>query len=92
MPFAPTALAANASARKIQLQWTQSSNPGIVTNVIYRATPPAGPFTIMACINPGTNFTDNSINRRMTYYYAVTAVNSNNQESPLSKVATARTK
>ena len=89
-PSPPTDLTAAASGkRKVNLQWTQSSSPGISENRIYRSTTNGGPYTLIAVRSPGTAYTDTSVTSKTTYYYRVTVVDSNGLESPYSNQASA---
>ena len=88
-PTAPTGLTAIAQGKKkIVLNWTQSSTPGITGNRVYRSTTSGGPYSLIATLNP-TTFSNTGLTSGTTYYYVVTAVNANG-ESPNSNQASAR--
>lgn len=86
---APTALTATyAVATGVTLKWIQSSSTGITHNIISRATTSAGPFVALAKIPATTTYVD-SLQTVGTYYYVVTAFNTNESTSINSNVATA---
>jgi hypothetical protein len=85
-PAAPTNLSATAGDGQVSLSWTASS--GAASYNIYRSTtsgsysnPPIGSST-------GTSYTDTGVTNGTTYYYVVTAVDSNG-ESGYSNEASA---
>jgi fibronectin type 3 domain-containing protein len=81
-PAAPTALAATASNAVVNLRWTQSVSPGITTNKVYRSTNgSSGPYNLLAALSARTNYSDTAVVNGSTYYYSVTAVNSNGESS-----------
>lgn len=59
----------------VQLSWTQSATPGVTANCVYRGTA-TKVYTMPALFcstAPVTTFTDNTVVRGTTYFYAVTA-------------------
>jgi cellulose 1,4-beta-cellobiosidase len=94
LPAAPTGLAATAQAQrgKIKLTWTQSTSPNITNNKVYRSTTSGGPYTLVTSIAAATTYTDTGLTSGTTYYYVVTAVDSNGVESPYSNQASAKSK
>ncbi|MGC1435376.1 MAG: choice-of-anchor D domain-containing protein [Terriglobales bacterium] len=69
----------------VSLSWTASTSSDVTGYNIYRGAGSAGPYSkINSSLNAGTTYTDNSVVDGQTYYYATTAVNSNNQESAYS--------
>lgn len=85
---APTALTAvYAVSTGVTLNWTQSTGVGTTHNIISRGTSAAGPFTQLAKIPANTRFVDP--NQTVgTYYYTVSAVNTNEAISVNSNVVT----
>jgi hypothetical protein len=70
------------NAHQANLSWTASTTPNVTYNV-YRATASAGPFTTPLNTTPvtGTTYTDTTVTAGLTYYYEVTAVDPNNNQS-----------
>ena len=66
------------------LSWNPSHDPVIGYNV-YRGGTKGGPYKkINSVLNASTNYTDSTVNAGATYYYVVTAVNAEDQESSYS--------
>jgi hypothetical protein len=86
--LAPTGLTARAGKKKATLTWNQSTSPNITQNKIYRSTTGSGgPYTLRATIASAITYVDTGLTSGSTYFYAVTAVNNSNQESPFSSYA-----
>ncbi len=51
---------------------------------MYRAGVPGGPYAAVVSANSGTTFADGSVQSGQTYYYVVTAVDTNGAESVYS--------
>jgi hypothetical protein len=76
-------------AHSADLTWTASVDPVVGYN-IYRGGTKGGPYTkINSVVNAPTNYTDSTVSAGATYYYVVTAVDSNGVESPRSNEAKA---
>ena len=90
----PTGL--NARSNKpgtIDLQWVQSTTPGVTKNRVYRRTsggsyPPSPTYEI----NANTSLRDSQVSRGGSYCYKVTAINANGEESGPSNESCASTK
>jgi fibronectin type 3 domain-containing protein len=68
----------------VALSWDSSTSIVAGYNV-YRGTKPGGPYgRINSTLQPGTNYTDASVQSGVTYYYVATAEDANSQESPYS--------
>jgi hypothetical protein len=92
-PAAPTNLTAVAGRGSVQLAWTGSA--GAVQYYIYRGTSPAFvPSTATRLFSSvpvtGTTYTDTAVINQTTYYYVVTAVDSQGRESLPSNQVLAR--
>ena len=71
------------------LTWIASTSVVVGYNV-YRGSTSGGPYTkLNSSLEASTTFTDSSVLSGQTYYYVVTAVDSNNVESAYSNEATA---
>jgi Cep192 domain 4/Abnormal spindle-like microcephaly-assoc'd, ASPM-SPD-2-Hydin len=75
----------------VALSWKASTSPNISSYNIYRSTTSGSfsPPAIASVSAPTITYTDNSVTDGLTYYYAITAVNSSNQESAYSAQASA---
>jgi cellulose 1,4-beta-cellobiosidase len=97
-PAPPTGLITRSNKPgTIDLQWVQSTTPGVTSNGVYRqnsdGTYPTKPtYTFSA----NTSFRDSQVMRGVSYCYKVTAINANGQSGPLesgpSNESCARTK
>jgi hypothetical protein len=76
-PAAPTNVSVGLVGVNLKVTWTQSTGPGVTANNVYRATNSGGPFTRIATLTPTTSYTDNTVAKKTTYYYQVTAVGGN---------------
>ncbi len=70
----------------VGLLWTPSSSSGVVGYYVYRGTTSGGENSTPLNSTPisGTTFTDESVTAGSTYYYVVTAVGSDDTQSPAS--------
>jgi hypothetical protein len=66
-----------------RINWTQSKSPNIVKNGIYRSLE-GGTKTLIATMPAGTTYIDRNVVLNTTYHYSVTAIDVNNNVSPLS--------
>lgn len=77
-------LSGNGSTRSLQhsvnLQWQRSSSK-VMGYFIYRGTLPNALSKLNLSPNANTSFADKTVTGGLTYYYAVTSVNSSNVES-----------
>lgn len=81
--------AAAGSIHTVALNWSASSS-SVAGYFVYRGTQSGGPYSrLIATADPATSYSDNSLQSGVTYYYVVTAINSNGAESPFSNEATA---
>jgi fibronectin type 3 domain-containing protein len=86
IPLSGTGVAVTHSAA---LSWTASTSVVSGYNV-YRSSVSGGPYTkLNSSLDAGNTFTDSSVSSGQTYYYVVTAVDSNSMESIYSNQATA---
>jgi hypothetical protein len=77
-----------AVAHSVSLSWTASTSTVVGYNV-YRSAVSGGPYTLITTSSPtpGTTYTDTGVQAGMTYFYVVTAVDSNGNESAFSNEA-----
>src|SRR6266436_290695 len=77
----PTGLVSRSGDRSVVLHWDRNSDADLASYRVYRSLNSGGPFVAQgaALIAPG--FCDVSVNNSQTYYYQVTALTTNSQES-----------
>ncbi|MHB8413637.1 MAG: choice-of-anchor D domain-containing protein [Candidatus Acidiferrales bacterium] len=86
----PTTIGLMGGSHLVDLSWTASTSVVVGYN-IYRGTVNSGPYPVKlnASPVPGITFTDTNVQSSQTYYYVVTAVDSNGVESVYSNQASA---
>ncbi len=78
-----------ATAHNVSLQW-QGNSSDTVGYHVYRSTSPGGPYTRLTSLaTTAESYSDNAVENGATYYYVVTAVDSENSESEYSGEASA---
>jgi fibronectin type 3 domain-containing protein len=70
----PQNLTSSANLQQVALSWSYVANA--TSYNVKRATASGGPYTTIATGVTGTSFTDTGVNAGTTYYYVVSAVNS----------------
>jgi hypothetical protein len=88
-PPAPTGLTATTNAVSIQLNWSTNSGSTPVNYTVLQGTNSGGPYNIIARGITNTEFTDNSANQPITYFYVVAAVDGSLNQSPYSSEVSA---
>jgi hypothetical protein len=74
-PSAPTNLVAVPSEYAVRLAWNPSPEEGVTGYLVYRASPPGGPYVRLTPVPLQTTvFIDRAVERSRTYSYVVTAV------------------
>jgi hypothetical protein len=74
----------------VTLAWAASTSANVVGYFVYRATISGGPYTkLNASSVPGLTYQDNNVLAGQTFFYVVTAVDNNNNESAYSTEAKA---
>lgn len=76
-PPAPTGLAATAGNAQVSLSWSASA--GATSYSVKRSTTSGGPYTNVATGLSTPSFTNTGLANGTTYYYVVSAVNSNGE-------------
>lgn len=89
-PLPPTGLIATpASSSQISLNWTAS--PSATTYSVKRSLTNGGPYTVIATGLTTTSFADTGLTPGTTYYYVVSAINSNGSSDSSQASATLST-
>ncbi|MFQ5649813.1 MAG: S8 family serine peptidase [bacterium] len=86
----PTNLAASADRDDIDLTWDASTTPNVRYSV-YRSTTAGGPYTLVDSGIKKTKYTDKKLQVPVTFFYVVTAVDGQGNESAFSNEASATT-
>lgn len=85
----PMVISLTGSSYQVALSWTASLSPDISSYNVYRGTAPGSYTRINQSAITTTQYSDTTVATNVTYYYAVTAVDSNGAESAMSSPATA---
>jgi O-glycosyl hydrolase len=89
-PAAPVGLVATADNDMVSLDWNDNSETDLAGYNVYRSqTSGSGYDKINASLLADSNYVDNDVNNFTTYYYVVTAVDTNNNSSPYSNEVSA---
>ena len=92
-PAAPANLSAVGSVGnplKVTLDWDDGAESDLETYGVYRSTAPGGPYQLVGSTARGTStYTDTSVSNGTTYYYAVAARDTADNESAYSAEAAA---
>ncbi|MHC4113618.1 MAG: cellulase family glycosylhydrolase, partial [Planctomycetota bacterium] len=88
-PAAPTGLSATAGDATVSLDWNDNTEPDLAGYDVYRSTTSGGPYSVIDFDLTQSDYTDNSVSNGTTYYYVVTAVDTNLNESAYSNEASA---
>jgi uncharacterized protein (DUF58 family) len=82
---------ASVGAHSVALSWDASVSSGVVGYFVYRGNVSGGPYTrLNLSADASLDFTDPSVTSGQTYFYVVTAVDGNNDESGLSSEVSAQ--
>jgi len=85
-PTAPTNLTATAGNGQVSLSWSASS--GATGYNVYDSTTSGGPYTKVGTTS-NTSYTVTGLTNGVTYYFVVTAVNTNGESSASAQVSAA---
>jgi hypothetical protein len=87
----PLSGSGNAAAESVSLTWTASSSTDVTGYYAYRSTTSGSGYVKLDPSSPASTeqYTDSTVQSGTTYYYVVTAVDSNDVESDYSGQATA---
>ena len=78
IPAAPAGLTASVGNQQVALSWTASN--GATSYNVKRGTANGGPYTTVGTLS-GTSYMDSGLTNGTTYYYVVTAVNTEGQSA-----------
>jgi len=84
VPQVPTGLTSITGDYKVTLYWNPVSAPDFMQFNVYRSYDPTGPYTIIGS-TVSAFYVDRDVCNGVTYYYAVTSVNYDGNESELSR-------
>jgi len=76
------------SSHSVDLSWNPDGGNAVGYDV-YRGTANGGPYQMIDTLDGSTTYSDYTVVSGTTYYYVVTAVNAEGQQSPYSNVAQA---
>jgi hypothetical protein len=80
----------SGGSHAVQLTWVASTSPNVVGYNVYRSSVTGGPYTLVTSTKvSGTSYLDTTVGAGTTYFYVVSAVDSNGVSSPYSNQATA---
>ena len=89
-PATQTETATASTTHSVELTWNASTSPDIVAYDVYRGVQNGGPYTKIATTSSSQlDYTDTQVTNGDTYYYVVTASDSQNEESAYSNQAEA---
>lgn len=89
-PAPPTGLVASAGNAVVNLDWSDNGEADLAGYNIYRGTTSGGPYSqINGALVAGSSYSDTTVSNGTTYYYVVTAVDTNANESGNSNQASA---
>ena len=77
-----------APAHSVDLNWNPDAST-VQGYYVYRGAQTGGPYAKVSALQPGTSYIDASVLSGQTYYYVVTALGTNSQESAYSNEAVA---
>ncbi len=85
-PEAPTGLSATPGDGTVSLDWNDNNEADLDGYNVYRSTTSGGPYgsPLNGALLLSSDYTDNSVINGTTYYYVVTAVDTNSNESNYS--------
>ncbi len=76
------------ATRMVKLQWQPSSSTGVIGYYAYRSTVSGGPYTkVVGSLIAGTSYSDSNVISGTEYYYVVTSVGADGNESTYSAQA-----
>uniref|UniRef100_UPI0022B2B153 glycosyl hydrolase n=1 Tax=Coraliomargarita parva TaxID=3014050 RepID=UPI0022B2B153 len=88
-PAAPGSFSATAGDGSVTLDWADNSEPDMASYSLYRSTTSGSGYAAIATGLTSSDYIDNSVSNGTTYYYVVTALDTNFNESTYSSEANA---
>ncbi len=88
-PSSPTGLNATGGDGNVALDWADNAEPDLASYNVYRSTTSGSYGPALAIGIAGSSYTDNTVGNGTTYYYVVTAVDTDANESGFSSEANA---
>ncbi|MCE5185229.1 MAG: hypothetical protein LLF76_03790 [Planctomycetaceae bacterium] len=83
-PLASTGISATAGNSTIWLDWNDNSETDLAGYKVYRSTTSGGGYTLLTDLLSGSSYIDNDVVNGTTYYYVVTALDAESNESGFS--------
>ena len=83
-PAKPTGLGVTAGDKVVTLDWDDNSEPDLASYSVYRSTTLGSPGTALASGLSTSDYTDSTVTNDTTYYYSVTAIDEDGNESDRS--------
>ncbi len=84
-PFEPVGLKGSAGQGYVQLEWKENAETDLAGYHVYRSETAGGPYAkVNSSLVIQTSFMDSSVANEITYYYVVSAVDVDNNESRYS--------
>ncbi|WP_269525315.1 fibronectin type III domain-containing protein, partial [Coraliomargarita parva] len=88
-PAAPGSFSASAGDGSVSLDWADNSEPDMASYSVYRSTTSGSGYAAIATGLTSSDYVDNAVSNGTTYYYVVTALDTNANESSNSSEASA---
>jgi len=82
----PVGLVSRSGDRSVVLHWDRNTDPDLASYRVYRSLTSSGPFVAQGPAVTAPGFCDIAVNNGTTYYYQVTALNTNSLESAPSTI------
>lgn len=83
-PAAPAGLTATAGNGTVSLDWSDNSESDLAGYKVYRSIISGSNYTLVSPLLNSSNYIDNDVVNGMTYYYVVTAIDKQSNESQIS--------
>ncbi len=88
-PATPTGLSPTAGNGQVVLNWNANTETDLASYKVYRGTTSGNLSVITTVTQPSTSHTDTTVTNGTTYFYAITALDDSNNESPKSSEVSA---